>query len=268
MKLGMKMMIIAIFTISVVGAVCADAPEKQPYPRVVAHRGLSGLCPENTMPAFAAAISLGVQEIELDIWGSKDRQLVICHDDKVDRTTDGKGHIRDLTWQQIQQLDAGSWFNQSWAGVRVPCFEDVLKQFAGKIVMNVHIKEPGDDGWIIQKTCELARKYKAEKSIYIAGGDRVLKWAIKIAPDIERCHLSGDYTGMGLVERAAALKCHRLQFNKTRYDEEAIKAAHKHGIICNLFWADTKEDAQKAFALGIDSMLTNYANLVLPLLDK
>ncbi len=249
-------------------AICATPVEKAPYPRVCAHRGLSGPCPENTMPAFAAAISLGVQEIELDIWGSKDQQLVVCHDDKVDRTTNGKGYIRDLTWAEIQKLDAGSWRDKSWAGLKVPCFEDVLKQFGGKVVMNVHVKEAGDDGWVIGKIAELAKKYDVEKSIYIAGDDGVLKYANKLAPNIERCHLSGDFTAFELVEKAFDMNCQRLQFNSSKYDESSIEEAHKRGIICNLFYADTVEDAKNAYAMGIDTVLTNYANLIMPLVEK
>lgn len=249
-------------------AICAAPVENAPYPRVCAHRGLSGPCPENTMPAFAAAISLGVQEIELDIWGSKDQQLVICHDDKVDRTTNGKGLIRDLTWAEIKKLDAGSWRDKSWAGLRVPCFEDVLKQFGSRVVMNVHVKEAGEDGWVISKIAGLAKKYDVEKSIYIAGGGEVLKYANKLAPNIERCHLSGNYTAFELVEKAFDMNCKRLQFNSSKFDESSIEEAHKRGIICNLFYADTAEDAKNAYAMGIDTVLTNNANLIMPLLDK
>lgn len=85
--------------------------------KVVAHRGLSGACPGNTLPAFAAAIALGADEIEFDLWASRDDELVVCHDDTVDRTSNGHGAIRDLAWADIRALDAGAWFSPQWAGV-------------------------------------------------------------------------------------------------------------------------------------------------------
>src|SRR5438876_9015920 len=71
-----------------------SAMNPPPFPRVCAHRGLSGLCPENTLPAFAAAVALGADEIELDVWASRDGELVVCHDDDVARTSNGKGLVR------------------------------------------------------------------------------------------------------------------------------------------------------------------------------
>ena len=97
-----------------------------PYPRVNAHRGLSSVCPENTLPAFAAAVALGADEIELDLWASRDGELVVCHDAALDRTTDGHGPISAWDWADICRLDAGRWFGAEWSGVP-PCrFDDVL----------------------------------------------------------------------------------------------------------------------------------------------
>ncbi len=108
-----------------------------------AHRGFNAVAPENTLPAFAAAVALGADEIEFDLWPTADGQLVVCHDPSVDRTTDGKGTICDMTWEQIQKLDAGKKFHSEYAGVHLPLFEEVLQQFARKVVMNIHIKSIG-----------------------------------------------------------------------------------------------------------------------------
>ena len=105
-----------------------------------AHRGFNAVAPENTLPAFAAAVALGADEIEFDLWPTADGQLAVCHDPSVDRTTDGKGTICDMTWEQMKNLDAGKKFHSEYEGVRIPLFEEVLRQFAGKVVMNIHIK--------------------------------------------------------------------------------------------------------------------------------
>ena len=107
------------------------------------HRGFNAVAPENTLPAFAAAVALGADEIEFDLWPTADGQLAVCHDPSVDRTTDGKGKICDMTWEQMKNLDAGKKFHSEYEGVRIPLFEEVLRQFAGKVVMNIHIKSIG-----------------------------------------------------------------------------------------------------------------------------
>lgn len=107
------------------------------------HRGFNAVAPENTLPAFAAAVALGADEIEFDLWPTADGQLAVCHDPSVDRTTDGKGTICDMTWEQMKNLDAGKKFHSEYEGVRIPLFEEVLRQFAGKVVMNIHIKSIG-----------------------------------------------------------------------------------------------------------------------------
>jgi glycerophosphoryl diester phosphodiesterase len=98
----------------------ADAPE------LLAHRGLSKHAPENTLPAFAAAVALGMS-IELDVYQTKDNQLVNIHDLTLDRTTDATGKVTDKTLAELQSLDAGSWFDPAFAGQKIPTFEQTLR---------------------------------------------------------------------------------------------------------------------------------------------
>ncbi len=113
-----------------------------PYPRFCAHRGLNTIAPENTMPALAAAVALGAEEIEFDLWASKDGELIVTHDPTVDRTSDGHGQIWDLTYEEISKLDTGSYFSPHLRGLRFLRFEEVLNQFAHQVIMNIHIKSP------------------------------------------------------------------------------------------------------------------------------
>ena len=116
----------------------------QHYPRICAHRGFNTVNPENSIPAYASAIALGTEEIELDLWPTRDGQIVVCHDSTVDRVTDGTGKIVDLTYEQIRQMDAGVKFSQDFSGLQIPLFEDVLKQFARRTIINIHIKSVSD----------------------------------------------------------------------------------------------------------------------------
>lgn len=230
-------------------------------PRLCAHRGLSAACPENTLPAFGAAVALGVPEIELDVWGSRDGQLVVCHDDTVDRTTDGVGRIGDMDWTDLRALDAGGWLAPAWAGVRLCTLNAVFAAFGGRVVMNLHLKEAGAGGWIIARVQELARECGITDSIYLAGEADVLEPALRLAPELERCCLDGQYDGT-IVDHALEFRCARVQFFTPYYTPELIQRARAAGLICNFFWEDTVEGATRAFGEGVDVLLTNAAHQV------
>jgi len=240
-------------------------------PLVVAHRGLSGVCPENTLPAFAAAVALGVDEIELDLWASRDGELVVCHDPEVDRTSNGHGLICDLDWPAIRALDAGSWHAPEWADVPFCRFEDVLEHCGGRVVINVHVKEPGSDGLVLRRTRELAAAHGLLKDIYIAGEKDVLEWAARVAPDVARCCLAGFDCGATMLDAALEHGCTRVQFWNPHLTPADIERAHANGILCNLFFGDrpdTPDEAVRLCRLGIDAVLTNWANTVLPVLRE
>ncbi len=112
------------------------------FPRLCAHRGYNFIAPENTLPAFALAASMGADEIELDLWPSKDGDLIVCHDPKVDRTTNGSGVISEMTTREIRALDAGVAFSPAFKGTKLPLFEEVLDLLGGKVIFNIHIKSP------------------------------------------------------------------------------------------------------------------------------
>lgn len=95
--------------------------------QIIAHRGSKGTRPENTLVAFRTAIADGADGIETDVHLSRDGHLIIMHDERVDRTTDGEGLIQDLTLAQLKRLDAGSYFDPAYANTRVPTLDDVVQ---------------------------------------------------------------------------------------------------------------------------------------------
>lgn len=120
----------------------------EPIP--VAHRGLLRHAPENTLPAFAACLDLGMG-FELDIRTTSDGHLVVLHDDDIERTTDGPGRsVRDMTLEEIRRLDAGSWFDPAFAGVRIPTLEETLAlvntRKRGSTIIALNVKQITPDG--------------------------------------------------------------------------------------------------------------------------
>ncbi len=121
-SLNIRFAFSAIFMAGLGAAGIAQAADPIP----VAHRGMLRHAPENTLPAFAACLDLGMG-FELDIRTTKDGHLIVIHDDDIERTTNGPSHsIRDMTLDEIRQLDAGSWFDSAYAGVQVPTLEETL----------------------------------------------------------------------------------------------------------------------------------------------
>lgn len=122
-------------------AVSRGAKGEFPEQGIIAHRGDCAEFPENTPPAFRAAVAKGAEMVELDEWRCKTGELVVMHDPKVDRTTDGRGRIADLTLSQIRALDAGSKKGTAFEGIRVPLFEEALACFPKTgIYLNIHCK--------------------------------------------------------------------------------------------------------------------------------
>ena len=94
--------------------------------QIFAHRGSSGTHPENTLPAFAEAVRVNADGIELDVHLTEDGELVVIHDEEVDRTTNGKGLVREKTLEEIKKLNAGLWFNDKFPAAKIPTLKEVL----------------------------------------------------------------------------------------------------------------------------------------------
>ena len=127
----------------------------------IAHRGASGRAPENTRAAFAAALDLGVDMIEIDCQLAADGELVVIHDEVLDRTTNGSGPVAASAWPVLAALDAGAWRGGEFGGERIPRLADVLAQLAGRAALNVEIKSARDVGAIEPRLAALVEAQAA-----------------------------------------------------------------------------------------------------------
>lgn len=227
-------------------------------PTFCAHRGVSALMPENTLPAFAAALALGAEEIEFDVRLTRDGKMIVSHDNTLERISDGTGFLAEQDLAQLRAMNIG--VKHGWdVGFCTP--EEVFEALANRITFNIHIKEHGPDGMLVKELAELARKYHAEESIYIAASPAQLEWAQRIAPHIRRCAIQLPKDTVPIRDMALTYGCSRVQFWLGMFDEELIRQLHSDGIHCNLFYADTPEDYARYFAMGVDTLLTNRMDL-------
>ena len=231
------------------------------YPRLCAHRGFNSVAPENSMPAFGAAVALGAEEIEFDLWSTKDGVLVSCHDSTLDRVSNGSGKIYEHTYEELLKLDFGVKHGEKFKGLQIPTFEEILQKFAGRVIMNIHVKiwDSNFEDPMIEDIVALIRKYDCEKHIYfMTTNDNIIRRVMTYAPDLKVCvGWDGNKDPMSMVDRAIALGAYKVQLFKPYFNEETIKKAHAHGILCNVFWADDPKEAQRYFDMGVDTVLTN-----------
>lgn len=248
------------------GSAIAKHDEIMPYPRVCAHRGFNTIAPENSLPAYGAAVAMGAEEIEFDLWWTKDGEIVSIHDDKLERVSNGTGLVYEHTLEELKKLDFGYKFNEKFTGMRILTFEEILKRFACQVVMNIHIKTIDNrceyDREILSKIIRLIDKYDCRKYVYFScGNDNFLKLAREMAPDICRCQGAGDEKWR-IVERAIEHDCKKVQLFKGYFNQEMIDKAHENGIVCNVFWSDDPKETEEYLNMGIDVILTNDYNRI------
>lgn len=248
------------------GSAIVPFDKNMPYPRICAHRGFNTVAAENSMPAFGAAVASGAEEIELDLWPTKDGEIVSCHDDTLDRVSTGTGKIYEHTYEELTKLDFGIKYGEKFAGLKILRFEDILKKFAGQCIMNIHIKVHDENAYKqndIVKIVELIRKYDCQKHAYfMISEDSVAKRFKEYAPEISLCMGHDDKRPYSIVDRAIKLGAQKVQLYKPYFNQEMIDKAHAHGIICNVFFADDAQEAKRYIDMGIDVILTNdYLNI-------
>ena len=239
--------------------------KRMPYPRICAHRGFHTQLPENTLPAFGAAVSLGADEIEFDLWETRDGVPVAIHDSRLERVSNGTGTVRDKTYAELLELDFGSKCHSSLAGLKVVTFEEILKRFARQTVMNVHIKSIEGEHFsrpFVRKVAELLHAYDCAGSAYFMCASEVQEAAIEVAPEISRCMAFEDSAPWEIVDRAIRYGCKKVQLYLEYFNQQMIDLAHANNIKCNYFYTDDPEQAKNLLAMGIDTVLTNNYLLV------
>ncbi|MBQ4120111.1 MAG: hypothetical protein IJD45_06955 [Clostridia bacterium] len=247
------------------GASIVETEKRMKYPRICAHRGFSTVAPENSMPAFGAAVAMGAEEIEFDLWPTKDGEIVSCHDDTLDRVSNGTGKIYEHTLAELKSLDFGVKFGERFKNLRIPTFEEILEKFSGRVIMNIHIKPYGElyPVDLMKKIVALVRKYDCQNHCYFMISDDCNIAQFKaFAPDIPICVGHDTKRPWEIVDRAIALGAQKLQFFTPYVNKEMIDKAHANGIICNMFYADDPAIAKEYFDMGIDTLLTNDYNVI------
>jgi len=230
----------------------------QKPPLVVAHRGGKQWAPENTMAAFKKSLAAKVDGIELDIHVCKSGELVVIHDDTLERTTNGTGPVGDADWKDLSKLDAGTWYKAEFKDERLPLLKDVLDAVQGKLTINVEIKNcPSNYAAIDTKLLTLLDKYPYPDKIIISSFDHKVLKKIHDQTTKYKLALLGDsvFYDLPAYAKTVGATAWNTDFDCVRAD--TVKDAHDAGLQVNTWTVNAKDGWKKACALGVDSIITD-----------
>jgi glycerophosphoryl diester phosphodiesterase len=238
---------------------CPAQPGQITMPQrgLCAHRGCLDTHPENTLPAFRQAIELGAQMIEFDIQLTKDSFMVIMHDESVDRTTNGKGKVSDLTLAEIRQLDAGSKKDPQFAGTDVPTFEETLALMPRNVWLNCHLKGGALAG---KMAAELVAKLGRQHQAFLTCGEEAARAARQAVPGILICNAEGRYrrNAAQYVAATIAMKAEFIQLLRDGDNrKELMDQLRKNQVRVNYYYAKTPDELAALLEAGVDFVLVN-----------
>lgn len=241
--------------------------------KIVAHRGFSSIAPENTLASINAAIAIGAPTVEFDLYACASGEVVLMHDETVDRTTDGTGAVSSLTLAQLKQLDAGSWFSSTFEDERIPTLDETLAVLKkSKTVAACEIKESGIVGDVVSA---LTRADMIDQSVIISFNSIYLTWVHQLNPNIPTALNFSTLTGS-----TTAKKAEWISAQLTACDADIASIPYgllSADLVASLdkvdvpVWAWTIDDTatmEKMFSWGADSITTNRPNLGITLIPE
>ncbi|MBB4825193.1 glycerophosphoryl diester phosphodiesterase [Sporosarcina luteola] len=226
--------------------------------RLVAHRGWSGRAPENTMAAIMMALGNDtVEAIELDVHLSKDGVPVVIHDFTLERTTDGSGLVGDHTVEELQQLDAGYWFNGRFAYERIPTLEDVLLLAKGRKRLLVELKQKaGYYAGLEENVVELIQRHGMTEEVLVISFDHMSLQQVKaLDPSIAVGPL---FLGLPtlIAEQVRQVRASYIGMHHEFLTKEIVEAVQPLGIELGVWTVDTAEDQERLKNLSDSLVIT------------
>ena len=237
-------------------------------PMIMAHRGYSAKAPENTLPAFKMCMDEGFTAAELDVQMLKDGTVIVMHDDNLKRTTGMDKNVWEVTYDEIKDLDNGSFFDKSFAGTKIPTLDEVLK-LAGsgenKLYLNIEIKRNGHDEGITQRVVEIILENDYLNYCDITSQDyKTLEEVRQVNPYVLTAYTS--VVGMGEMESLDAADIISIQ--ETFATFENVERLHRAGKRVFVWTVNERETMKKLVSLNVDAILTNDPALCKTVIDQ
>jgi glycerophosphoryl diester phosphodiesterase len=280
-----------VLAVIVLGGVWLQARPAPPHPyfdaigfQVIAHRGGSGLGPENTLAAFRRSLAAGADVLEMDVRSTADGNLVVLHDATVDRTTDGRGTVNEMTLAQLKTLDAGyRWtadqgrsFPFRGRGITVPTFSEVLETFA-ETPMIAEIKEKRPE--VSQSVCEMLRRHGRMTSVLVASVHAgVLERFRQVCPAVATSAGPSEALWFYLLSRAglASLYSPAMQALQVPVtfkglavvSRRFVAAAHARNLTVAVWTVNAEGIMRRLIAAGVDGIMTDYPDRLVGIIEE
>jgi len=246
--------------------------------KIIAHRGGSNLAPENTMAAFQNALNLGVDMIEIDIEQTIDSVVVVIHDTKVDRTTNGKGKVDSLTYSYIKTLDAGSWYDSRFKGEKISTLEEVLQAVNGKATVLIEIKS-GDELYpgIEKRTVEAIQHFNAHSWTIVQSFNKKTVERVKILDNkIVTYYLLGRNFMSYYHSLQAKIKKNKIQeflydgiaVHYSMLNAASVDSVKQMGLGVFTWTVDEEDDMTKMIEFGVDGIITDSPDKLIGLIES
>ncbi len=227
--------------------------------QVFGHRGAQSAAPMNTLPAFLLAAEQGAHGTELDVHLSKDGVPVVVHDETVDATSDGSGRVADMTLAELKALDAGSWFDDEFAGVQIPTLAEVFQAVGQRLYINVEIKAfSADNTAVEQAVIQCIRDHHMTERVIISSFQpEILKRVGSLAPNLPLGYL---YWQPQTDIEAAPLRptaYHAQHPMHTLIDDDLMRIAKAHGHAVTAWTVNEPQRARELQALGVNIIVSD-----------
>lgn len=228
-----------------------------------AHRGFSGKYPENTMLAFEKAIAEGVDGIELDVQLTKDGEVVIIHDETIDRTTNGKGYVVEYTYEELSKFDASYTYTGKMGFNKIPTLREYFELVKDlDIVTNIELKTGINEYLgIEEKVWDMIKEFGLQDRIIISSFNHFSVMRMKkLAPEMKYGFLSEDWIiDAGKYTHSHGVQCYHPRFNNLI--PEVIDELKSYGLEINTWTVNKEEDMRYLISHGIDAIIGNYPDL-------
>lgn len=224
---------------------------------ITSHRGASFDAPENTIPAIEKAIESYADYVEIDLQETKDGRIVLMHDTSLFRTTGNKDTVSNLTLEQLQHLDAGSWFSPEFAGTRIPTVEEVFEQCKGRISLNIELKADRNmekNTRLVKKIVELISEYDMENQCVVSSTNyRMLEVVKEINPRIPTGYILSFAIGNVKEKDSVDFYSVRAGF----LSEKFVIKAHEAGKEVHAWTVNTRTEMERMKRYGVDNIITD-----------
>ncbi|MDF1507560.1 glycerophosphodiester phosphodiesterase [Robertmurraya sp. DFI.2.37] len=226
---------------------------------IFAHRGYSAKFPENTMKAFREAENAGADGIELDVQLTKDNELVVIHDDKVDRTTNGRGFVKDYSFAELRRLDASYKHKTILKKEPIPSLKEVLAWLqTNQLQCNIEIKSSAESYMKIEEPLiELIREFALTERVIISSFNHYsIVYCYRLAPEIEIAPLYHEGLYMPWVY-TRSIKAKGMHPNYRVAPNEIIKASLESGIEVRPYTVNKEQEMRRLFDIGCTAFITD-----------